>query len=96
MTIKPVKPVVVPISEVYELMDIIRVLEKENADLWSNISKLALDKENLKLNLNQKRDRVAKTAKEIQEEQYKKRKVGEALKGTYESLSAKKKQLAEA
>lgn len=66
MTIKPVEPIIVPVSEVDELKEIIRVLEKENADLRSNISKLSLDRENLKFNLNQKRDRAAKIAKEVQ------------------------------
>ncbi|XP_050916426.1 uncharacterized protein LOC127131551 [Lathyrus oleraceus] len=93
MTIKHVDPVVVPISEVDELKGIIKLLEKENVDLRSNIGKLALEKENLKFNLNQKRDRAVMTTKEIQEEQHKRRKVGEALMGTYESLSLKKKQL---
>lgn len=65
MTIKPVEPVVVPISEVDKLKGIIKVLEKENADLRSSICKLTLEKENLKFNLNQKRDRAAKTVKDI-------------------------------
>lgn len=72
------------------------MLDKENAYLRSNISRLAFDRENLKLNLNQKRDRAVKTAKEIHKKQYKRRNVGEALKGTYKSLSVKKKKLAEA
>lgn len=55
-----------------------------------------MEKENLKFKLNQKRDRAAKTAKEIQEEQHKIRKVGDALKGTIDSLSVKKKQMAAA
>ncbi|XP_050919447.1 uncharacterized protein LOC127136991 [Lathyrus oleraceus] len=96
MTIKHVEPVVVPISEVDKIKEIIKVLEKENVDLRSNIGKLSLEKENLKFNLNQKRDRAVKTAKEIQEEQHKMRKVCEFLKGTYESLYVKTKQLSEA
>lgn len=68
MTIKLVEPVVAPISEVDKLKGIIKALEKENANLRSNLGKLTLEKENLKFNLNQKRDRAAKTAKEIQEE----------------------------
>lgn len=65
MSIKHVESVVVPISEVDKLKDIIKVLEKENIDLRSNIDKLTLDRENLKLNLNQKRERAIKTSKEI-------------------------------
>lgn len=56
MTIKPDEPVIVPILEVDELKEIIRVLEKGNVDIRSDISKLTLDRENLKLNLNQKRE----------------------------------------
>lgn len=82
MTIKLVEPIGVPISKIDELKWVIRVLKKENTDLRSNISKLSLERENLKFNLNQKTDRAVKTAKEIQEEQYKRRKVDEALKGT--------------
>lgn len=93
MIIKPVEPVVTPISEVDKLKGIIKTLEKENADLPSNLGKLTLEKENLKFKLNQKRDRAAKTAKEIQEEQHKRRKVGDALKGTIEILFVKRKQV---
>ena len=52
MNIKPVELVVVPISEIEKFKEVIKVLEKENDDLWSNIGKLTLDRENLKLNLN--------------------------------------------
>lgn len=94
MIIKSVEPVVAPISEVDKLNGIIKALEKENANLRSNLGKLALEKENLKFKLNQKRDRAAKIAKEIQEEKHKRRKVGDTLKGTIESLYVKRKQLA--
>ncbi|XP_050919798.1 uncharacterized protein LOC127137372 [Lathyrus oleraceus] len=93
MIIKPVKPVVTPILEVDKLKGAIKALEKENSHLRSNLGKLTLEKENLKSNLNQKRDRAAKTSKEIQEEQHKRRKVSDALKGTIESLFVKRKQL---
>ncbi|XP_050914825.1 uncharacterized protein LOC127129745 [Lathyrus oleraceus] len=96
MSNKTPKLVVVPISEVEKLKKVIKVLKKENDDLSSNIGKLTLEKENLKLNLNQKRERVLKAVEEFQAEQNKKRKMGEALKGTYDSLSTKKKQLDEA
>lgn len=94
MIIKLVEPVVVPNSEVDKLKGIIEALEKENVDLQSNLGKLTLEKENLKFKLNQKRDRATEPAKEIQEEQRKRRKVGDALKGSIKSLSLKKKQLA--
>lgn len=94
MIIKPVEPVVAPTSGVDKLKAIIKELEKENVDLWSNLGKLTLEKENLKFKLNQKRDRATKTAEEIQEEQHKRRKVGDDLEGTIESLSVRRKQLA--
>lgn len=96
MVIKPFERVVAPFSEVDKLKGIIKALEKENADIRSNIGKLTLEKENLKFKLNRKRDRVAETAEEIQEEQGKRREVGDALKGTIENISVKKKQLAAA
>lgn len=46
----------------------------------------------MKFNLNQKREWMLKV---IEVEQNKRRKVGEALKGTYDGLSVKKKQLVE-
>ncbi|XP_050909241.1 uncharacterized protein LOC127123017 [Lathyrus oleraceus] len=94
MVIKLVEPVVAPISEFDKLKGIIKALEKENVDLRSNLGKLTLEKENPKFKLNQKRDRAAKSTKEIQEEQHKRRKVGDALKGSIKSLSVKRKQLA--
>lgn len=94
MNIKSIEHVVVPISEVDKLKEVIKVLEKENVDLQSNIGKLTLDKENLKLNLNQKRERALKAVNEVQAEQYKRRKVGELLKGAYDSLFSKNKKLA--
>lgn len=92
------KPTILPvvISEVDKLTETIKVLEKENVDLRSSVGKVTLEKENLKLNLNQKRERALKADIDVQVEHHKSRKVGEVLKGIYESLSTKKKQLAEA
>ena len=49
----------------------------------------------MRLNLNQKKDNTLQADNKVQAELYKRRKVGEALKGTCVSQSAKKKQLAE-
>ena len=48
----------------------------------------------MRLNLNQKRERALQADNKVQVELYKRRKVSEVLKGTYDSLSAKEKQLA--
>ncbi|XP_050895197.1 uncharacterized protein LOC127101795 [Lathyrus oleraceus] len=85
-----------PNSEMDELKKVIKTLEKENADLRSKLAKISLEKETLKFNLNQKRDRVRQADDEVQTEVFKRLKVGETLKGTYASLKTKKKQLAEA
>lgn len=95
MSIKPPKLTVNPNSKVDKMKGIIKALEKENADLRSNLGKISLEKENLRININQKRDRTLQADNEVQAELYKRRKVGEALKGTCDSLSSKKKQLAE-
>lgn len=95
MSIKPLESMINHIFEVDEIEGIIKALEKENADLKSSLGKISLEKENLKFSLNQKRDRAFQADNEVQFELYKRRKVGEALKGTRASLSAKKKQLAE-
>lgn len=50
----------------------------------------------MKFNLNQKRDRVRQAYDEVQTEVFKRLKVGGTLKGTYASLTAKKKQFPEA
>lgn len=68
MNIRSLEHVVVPISKVDKLKEVIRVLKKENVDLRSNICKLTLDKENLKINLNQKRERALKVVNEVQAE----------------------------
>lgn len=60
------------------------------------LSKISLEKETLKFNLNQKRDRVRQADDEVQTEVFKRLKVDDTLKGTYASLTTKKKQLAEA
>lgn len=75
---------------------VIKTLEKENVDLKSRLGKISLEKETLKFNLNQKRDRVHQADDEVQREVFKRLKVGDTLKGTYASRTVKKKQLAEA
>lgn len=96
MSLKPTRPPVVFVSKVDKLEKTIKLLEKENSDLRSDLGKLTLEKENLKFNLNKKRERVFKSVEEVQVEQNKRRKVGDVMKGTYESLSSKKKQLTKA
>lgn len=49
----------------------------------------------MRLNLNQKKDRALQADNKVQAELHKRRKVGEALKGTCVSQLAKKKQLEE-
>ncbi|XP_050904656.1 uncharacterized protein LOC127118487 [Lathyrus oleraceus] len=95
MSIKPTEFIVNPISDVDKLKGIIKVLEKDNADLRSKLGKISLEKENLRLNLNRKRDKAFQMDNEVQAELYKRRKIGDTLKGTCASLSAKKKQLVE-
>ncbi|XP_050916751.1 uncharacterized protein LOC127131910 [Lathyrus oleraceus] len=85
-----------PNSEMDELKKVIKTLEKENVDLKSKLAKISLEKETLKFNLIQKRDRVRQADEEVQTEVFKRLKVGDTLKGTYASLTTKKKQLAEA
>lgn len=85
-----------PNSEMDELKKVIKNLEKENADLKSKLAKISLEKENADLNLNHKRDRVRQVDDEVQTEVFKRFKVGDTLKGTYASLTTKKKQLVEA
>ncbi|XP_050916383.1 uncharacterized protein LOC127131509 [Lathyrus oleraceus] len=96
MNLQPPKPENQPNSEVDELKKVIKTLEKENADLKSKLAKISLEKETLKFNLNQKRDRVRQADDEVQTEVFKILKVGDTLKGSYASLTTKKKQLAEA
>lgn len=82
---------VVPNFEVGKLKESTKILEKENADLRYNLSRLTREKEDLKLNLNQKRSMTSQAVEEAQEEQFKRRKVCDALKGTIDSLFIKKK-----
>ncbi|XP_050915749.1 uncharacterized protein LOC127130831 [Lathyrus oleraceus] len=96
MNLQPPEPENQPNSEVDELKKVIKTLEKENADLKSKLAKISVEKETLKFNLNQKRDRVCQADDEVQTEVFKRLKVGDTLKGTYDSLTTKKKQLAEA
>ncbi|XP_050896235.1 uncharacterized protein LOC127102971 [Lathyrus oleraceus] len=96
MNVQPLEQMNHQNSEVDELKKVIKTLEKENADLKSRLGKISLEKETLKFNLNQKRDRVPQADDEVQTKVFKRLKVGDTLKGTYTSLTAKKKQLAEA
>ncbi|XP_050889682.1 uncharacterized protein LOC127094970 [Lathyrus oleraceus] len=75
-----------------ELKKVIKTLEKENVDLKSRLGKISLEKETLKFNLSQKRDRVRQADDELQTEVFKRLKVGDTLKGTYANLETKKKQ----
>ncbi|XP_050877566.1 uncharacterized protein LOC127081343 [Lathyrus oleraceus] len=65
MNVKPLEPVNHQNSEVDELKKVIKTLEKENADLKSRLGKISLEKETLKFNLNQKRDRVRQVNDEV-------------------------------
>ena len=58
MSINPPEPVLNQTSEVDKLKRTIKALEKVNADLKSRLGKISLEKETLKFNLNQKKDRV--------------------------------------
>lgn len=91
MSVKPLEPVIHQTSEVDELKRVIKALEKENVDLQSRLGKIFLEKETLKFNLNQKRDKVHQADDEVQTEVFKRIKMGDTLKGTYASLTAKKK-----
>lgn len=91
MNVKPLELVSPQDSEVDEFKKVIKTLEKENVDLKSRLGKISLEKETLKFNLNQKRDRVRQADDEVQMEVFKRLKVGDTLKETYVSLTAKKK-----
>ncbi|XP_050897264.1 uncharacterized protein LOC127104094 [Lathyrus oleraceus] len=65
MNVKPLEPVNHHNSEVDELKKVIKTLEKENVDLKSRLGKISLEKETLKFNLNQKRDRVRRADDEM-------------------------------
>lgn len=96
MCIKTIKPPVVVISEVDRLKETIKKLEKENDGLCSNLIKVTLKKNTLKSSLSQKRERFNKGDTDIQIEQNKRRKVRDALKGSFKTIANKKKKLAEA
>lgn len=66
MSFKTIKPLVATISKVDRLKETIKTLEKENTDIWSSMGKVTLEKETLKLNLSQKRERVIKSHTDIQ------------------------------
>lgn len=95
MSINPPEPVINQTSEVGKLKRTIKALEKVNADLKSRLGKISLEKETLKFNLNQKRDKARQADDEVKVKVHKRIKVGDTLKGTCASLLAKKKQLAE-
>ncbi|XP_050876466.1 uncharacterized protein LOC127080177 [Lathyrus oleraceus] len=61
-----------PNSEMDELKKAIKTLEKENDDLKSKLAKISLEKETLKFNMNQKRDRVRQADDEVQTEGFQK------------------------
>lgn len=65
MNVQPLEPVNHPNSEVDELKKVIKTLEKENAYLKYRLGKISLEKETLKFNLNQKRDRVCQADDEV-------------------------------
>lgn len=94
MSLKPLIPSIVPISQVDKLKDAIKLLEKENENLQSDLGRFTQEKEDLKINLNQKREHTLKVVEVAQDEHNKRRKVDEALKGNYVGLSTKKNQLA--
>ncbi|XP_050878165.1 uncharacterized protein LOC127081983 [Lathyrus oleraceus] len=68
MSIKPLEAVIHQTSKVDELKRVIKALEKENVDLKSRLCKISLEKETLKFNLNQKRDKVHQADDEVQTE----------------------------
>lgn len=96
MCIKAPKPPAVVTSEVDLLKEIIKKLEKENAGLRSSLIKVTSEKNTLKANLSQKRERFNKADTDIQIEQNKRRKAGDSLKGSFETIANKKKELVEA
>ncbi|XP_050878087.1 uncharacterized protein LOC127081902 [Lathyrus oleraceus] len=96
MCIKTPKPPAAITSEVDRLKEIIKKLEKENVGFRSSLIKVTLEKNTLKAILSQKRERFNKADTDIQIEQNKRRKVGDALKGSFETIANKKKELAEA
>lgn len=96
MCIKTPKPPAVVISEVDRLKEIIKKLEKENVGLRSSLIKVTSKKNTLKVSLSQKRERFNKADTDIQIEQNKRIKVGDTLKGSFETIANKKKELVEA
>lgn len=90
MSFKTPKYFVVVIPKENILKKTIKSLEKENVDLWSNLGRLTREKEDFELNLNQKRAMTSQTVEEAHEEQFKRRKVGDTLKGTIANLFIKK------
>lgn len=96
MCIKTIKPYAVVVYEVDLLKETITKLEKENTDLHSSLIKVTSKKNTLKASLSQKRERFNKEDTDIQIEKNKRRKVGYSLKGSFETIANKKKELAEA
>ncbi|XP_050897187.1 uncharacterized protein LOC127104006 [Lathyrus oleraceus] len=87
---------IVPTSELGKIKETMKSLEKEDADLQSNLGKIMRDKEDLELSLNQKRAMTSRVVEEAQEEQFKRRKLSDPLKWTIDSLFIKKKHLTDA
>lgn len=86
MCIKTIKPPTAVISEVDRLKETIKKLEKENVGLRFILIKVTSEKNTLKTNLSQKRARFNKADTDIQIEQNKRRKVGDDLKGSFETI----------
>lgn len=93
MSFKPAKSPIALVLEEDVLKETIKVLDKENGDLWSNLGKFAKEKEDLKINYDQKREKALQ--EEVQVEQKKNMKISEAFKGTFDNLATKKKHLAD-
>lgn len=68
MSFKAPKPFIVIILEENSLKKTIKSLEKKNYDLRSNLGRLTREKEDLELNLNQKREMTSQTMEEAQKE----------------------------
>ncbi|XP_050908906.1 uncharacterized protein LOC127122648 [Lathyrus oleraceus] len=96
MCIKTPKPHAAVASEVDRLKEITKKLEKKNVGLRSSLIKVTSKKNTMKASLTQKRERLNKADTDIQIKQNKRRKVGDSLKGSFDTIANKKKELAEA
>ncbi|XP_050919140.1 uncharacterized protein LOC127136646 [Lathyrus oleraceus] len=91
MNIQQLVLIVFPTFGVGNLKESIKILEKENVNLRSNLGRIIREKEDLELNLNQKIAMTSRAVEEVEEEQIKRRKVSDALKGTIDSIFSKNK-----